>query len=480
MLLASAWGIIVGACIESFYTIPLYAPQLMLVVGVLFVICCSFRKGTLFLVAALFVIFCSCVIFRFHSEKTRMEYDHARFDVSEIIFEGIITRDPDVREKTKKVFVSDGTSTLLVTLSKDKPIEYGDRIRVMGTPVTPESFETNTGKLFDYPGYLAKDRIFFEMKYPNVEVLERRRGNPILAFLYKIKSAFTGRIDMLFRGERGGLLAGILLGEKDGLSEETKNSFIETGTIHIVALSGYNVTIVAEAITSVARKIVGYTAGVVFGITGIVLFALMTGLGATVFRASLMAILALIARAQGRTASMGRALLTAGGVMILINPWILVYDVSFQLSFLATLGLIYMTPITERWFTRVPKKGGLREAISTTLATNIVVLPFVAYKMGLASIISVPINLLIIPLIPYVMFGGFVSVMASFIAPIFGLPFALVTEKALGSILSLVDFGGRLPFASVAIPLIPLGIVMLVYGVIGYWAYANTYYTVQD
>jgi len=138
-----------------------------------------------------------------------------------------------------------------------------------------------------------------------------------------------------------GLAEGLLLGVKQALGDELEVVFRKTGIIHIVVLSGYNVMLVVIFITYVLSYVLPYRARVPFGILAIVCFAVLVGLSATVVRASIMASLILFARATGRTYAVMRALCFAGVIMVLINPYLLVYDVGFQLSFLATLGLIF-------------------------------------------------------------------------------------------------------------------------------------------
>lgn len=146
-----------------------------------------------------------------------------------------------------------------------------------------------------------------------------------------------------------------MLGVKESLGEGLEEDFVDTGLVHIVVLSGYNVTIIAEAIIR-TLSFVSVMAGIYIGGIAIAVFAIMTGAGATIIRASIMAILALIARATGRRYEITRALFIAGFLMILENPYILLYDISFQLSFLATVGLIYLSPVFENIFKFFPKE----------------------------------------------------------------------------------------------------------------------------
>ena len=131
---------------------------------------------------------------------------------------------------------------------------------------------------------------------------------------------------------------------KRALGKDLEEVFRTVGIIHIVVLSGYNIMIVADAIMRVLALFFFPRTRLIIGVGTIALFAILVGLSATVVRASMMAALVLIARGTGRQYAVLRALAFAGTVMLLINPYLLVYDPVFQLSFLATLGLILLSP----------------------------------------------------------------------------------------------------------------------------------------
>lgn len=202
------------------------------------------------------------------------------------------------------------------------------------------------------------------------------------------------------------------------------------------------------------------------GSLSIILFAIMTGASATIVRASIMALLVIVARATHRTYAITRALFLAGFFMILHNPKILVFDSSFQLSFVATLGLIYLAPKIEQYFKLVPTKWQLREFATATVATQLFVLPLILYKMGELSLVALPVNMLILASVPLTMLFGFLTGMVGFIHIILSLPFAYVTHALLTYQLKVVDLFASLPFASLHIAPFPFWLALLIY--IGY------------
>src|SRR3989338_3431371 len=170
------------------------------------------------------------------------------------------------------------------------------------------------------------------------------------------------------------LMGGLILGEKASFNKDLRESFINTGTIHIVALSGYNITIVAEWFMKLF-SFLPKNFGIGMGILAILSFIIMTGGSSTAIRAGIMATLVLIARETGRNYDVARALILAGVFMILLNPLVLVYDVSFQLSFIATVAVIFFTPKIEKYFLWVTDLFKLRDIISVTCATYIFIMP---------------------------------------------------------------------------------------------------------
>ena len=240
-------------------------------------------------------------------------------------------------------------------------------------------------------------------------------------------------------------MGGLILGESI-FSDELREKFINTGTIHIVALSGYNITIVAEWIMKLF-KFLPLNFGIGVGIFSIIFFVLMTGGVSTAVRAGIMAVLVLIARATGRTYDVGRALLLTAVIMIIFNPMILRYDVSFQLSFIATVGVIYFTPKIEKYFLWVTKRFGLKMFFCYDSDVYFV-LPFILYKMGNLSLVAIPANILILPFIPFTMLLGFLTGFVGLISYFIAIPFGYISYLLLHYELGVIDILSSIPFAS--------------------------------
>jgi competence protein ComEC len=343
--------------------------------------------------------------------------------------------------------------------------KYGDEISVSGKLEKPENFTTDQGKNFDYVNYLRKDGIYYVMNYAGVEVISNSHGNKIKSTLFFIREKFLEKMNLSIRSPENLLMGGLILGEKSAFSEELRQSFVNTGTIHIVALSGYNITIVAEWFMKLFSLLpfVSQNLAICMGILAILFFIIMTGASSTAIRAGVMATLVLVARATGRNYDVARALMLAGVVMIALNPLILVYDVSFQLSFIATVAVIFFTPKIEKYFLWVTPHFKLRDIVSVTSAAYIFVLPFILYKMGNLSIVALPANILILPFIPFTMLLGFLTSFLGSIWYVLAVPLGYLSYLFLHYELSVINFFSNFTFASFSIPHFPLFLTIIIY-----------------
>jgi len=396
-----------------------------------------------------------------------------------VVVEGIINEEPQKKD-TGVSFVVDlkeieGENTqqevfgkALVNTDFYPQTKYGDKIKISGVLEEPQNFETDDGTSFDYVSYLAKDNIFYQISFAKVEVLASGEGNQVKAVLFKIKNAFLDKLKAQISEPQASLEGGLLLGAKDSMGKVWEEKFRSAGVMHIVVLSGYNITIVAESIMrffSFLPRTFSFT----FGVVGIILFALMTGGSSTVVRASLMAIVLLLARFIRRDYEIKRVLVLAGIIMLLFNPKILVFDSSFQLSFLATVALIFVSPVFSSRLKFITEKFGLREIVSSTLATQTVVLPLILYKMNIFSLVFLPVNILVLPFIPMTMLFGFLSGILGFISYWLAWPASFISQLLLSYELKVIDIFSSIPMSSVSVRGWGIIFVIMFYMVIVFW-----------
>lgn len=265
------------------------------------------------------------------------------------------------------------------------------------------------------------------------------------------------------------LLAGLIVAGKDALPKNILEEFRRSGLVHIVVLSGYNITIIAEFIRK-TFSFLAFRVAISASFISVLLFILMTGGSSTVVRAGIMALIAIAGKAFGHSNySAYRALLMAGFLMILLNPKLLVFDPSFQLSFLATLALIFLVPIVEKFLRKIPEKGGLRSVVATTLATQAAVLPFLIYSMGDVSAVSLLSNILVLVFIPVTMLVGFLATTISYLSTSLAMPLSYMAHLLLSYTLRIAEFLGNLEWASIEIDRFPLSLVLLIYAALILW-----------
>lgn len=406
-------------------------------------------------------------------------------------FNGIVVSEPDVREKyTNIVFESRSVLYGETNLElKDHPLilvrvpvypefHYGDELALVGKAMPAKNFEQDANvKFFDYRSYLAKDNIYYQMYFPSATFVSHKQGNDLVEILLGVKAWLIKNISKSISEPEASLASGITLGAKQSLGEELLQKFRETGVAHIVVLSGYNIAVVAGIISRMVI-FMPFVWRMVASATGIVLFAVMVGGGVTVVRATIMAIVIILARLFGRESDALRVLVLAGGMMVFANPMILLHDVSFQLSFSATLAIVVFVPVVEKCFAFIGSRI-LREIIVTTFATQVFVLPLILYHMGGVSLIGFIANIFILPVVPVAMLA--VSLVATFAwMPLVGGALSFAAHAVLAYVIFVVDIFARAPFASLHDISFSLSALAITYLLIGGFIVKKFPYNVQD
>jgi competence protein ComEC len=475
-----AGGFTAGIFISSFIKLGFSFFLFLLLLSVLVFLYGRFlAKGRIGIILLVMFIFSfSLGILRYEIKNIQINNTNLSHLVGEkIVFKGVISDEPSVKDGGVQLIVSGESipEKVLVSTGLFPEFKYGDLIQAEGKLEKPSNFSADSGNNFDYVGFLAKDDIFYQISFAQVKIISGGHGSFIKTKLFAFKNTFIAKLNLLIKEPESSLLGGLLLGAKNSLGKELQLDFRQAGVSHIVALSGYNITIVAVSIMAVL-SFLPKALSLSFGVWGILAFAIMTGGSATVLRASIMALLVLLAKHTHRKYDITRALILAGVFMLIQNPKILVFDISFQLSFLATLALILVSPILEKKITFITEKYGLRELIVSTVATQIFVLPFLFYKMGLISLFALPANILILPVIPLIMFLGFLAGVLSFVFLPLAIPVTFICSLLLTYVLKIIYLFSHLPLASFNIKNFPLSVTVLIYLVyfIIIWLTANS------
>ncbi len=261
----------------------------------------------------------------------------------------------------------------------------------------------------NYGDYLERNKKVSGISY-YPELQERRRGtNSISKALFALRQKILSAFKETLPYTDSAFLGGITVGSREEFTDEFKDAMSKSGTTHLVALSGYNITILTKVIAGTLAFVLSRRKALFGTILAVIAFVVMAGAETSVVRAAIMGIIAAIAPFVGRLYAPRNAIAAAALGMTLWNPNVLAYDVGFQLSFLALIGIVYLKPALEALF-KIQNKGFLswKENLTTTASAQIMVTPLLITVFGSVSATSLISNLLILELIPFTMFLGFV------------------------------------------------------------------------
>ncbi|MDD5341589.1 MAG: ComEC/Rec2 family competence protein [Patescibacteria group bacterium] len=431
IFLYSCLFFILGIFIGSVFQIDAYYYGVILLVSIVFF--SLGLKNKVFLVFGLFGLILVLGIWRYQVSLPLTRADKIYFyNGQKVEFQGLVFQEPDVRQSSVKlkikvdsVLQNGGWEKLsgdvLVTTYLYPEYEYGDYLNVQCELQKPENING-----FDYDNYLSRYGIYSICYYPKLELLGQNRGNFFLAEIYDFKSFFVKRLNKILSEPQSSFLAGLLIGAKKSIPADLQTAFSKTGTTHIVAVSGFNITIIVAFIAmilstlAVPRKKSFWLVN-----AGLILFVVITGFQASILRAAIMGFLVLLGSFLGRLSRVTNALVLAAALMLVINPKLLVFDLGFQLSFLATLGLIYLQPLLSS-LSKVENinnkflKTVLGDYLMTTLAAIIMTTPIILYNFGKVSLVAPLANILVLPFIPLAMLLGFIAGLGGLISVALG------------------------------------------------------------
>lgn len=359
-----------------------------------------------------------------------------------ITFQGYIEEMPDERHKnTRLTLETEEGENFLITILPYPRFSYGDRVEITGNLESPNKEES-----FTYAKYLESKGICSLMYMPKIVSLNENIGNPFWKWMYAVKQNFLNHLQGLFPEPQASFAAGLLLGDRKGLPENVTEDFRRAGVSHIIALSGFNITILFAFIIFLLQR---FSRKVQFFISTLFMlwFVFITGASPSIVRAGIMGFLAFFGRIIGRPSSGLRILFFSAAIMVFVNPRLLLYDPGFQLSFLATFGLITIGEKIGRFFSWI-KISLIREPFVQTLSATIPTIPILIFNFGQISFIAPISNVLILPLIPFAMlFSGIPLFLDYFSHPLAGLV-AWWGNLLLIFILKIAEWMSDLPFAS--------------------------------
>ncbi|MDP2964949.1 MAG: ComEC/Rec2 family competence protein [Pelolinea sp.] len=349
-------------------------------------------------------------------------------------------------------------------------LAYGYRLRLEG------SLKSTLGKdELPNTSYLARRGILTRMAYPQIETLGYGFGNPLMAFIYRAREEAYAFIESQMPVQESSLLSGILLGIDWHIPRYLEDAYRATGTVHIIAISGFNIALITGLVIRLFRRIFTPVWAGILAIIAILFYTLMVGAEPSVVRAAIMGSLSIPAYYIGRRIIGLYSLTVAAAAMALLNP-LLLWDVGFQMSFLATLGLMVLADPVVKWFqdwleNRFSERTTQSAMpavvlIISTLCAQFAVSPVVLAMHSSLQLYSLAANLIILPLQPPLMMFGGAAVLAGFILPQLGTLLARLAWPLARICNQVALHFGKVRFAEIKLPeyssWIACGIVLII------------------
>ena len=414
--------------------------------------------------------------FFIHELKTRdFPQDHIThfLDLNrKVSLSGTICRDPDIREKKtfltvdsesillENQFIKTSGKVLIKIKSSTNRFNYGDFIRVAGYLRAPYS-NRNPGA-FDYKRYLAQSNIhgLLNIRGPqDIKILFQEKENPFLAYVvYPVKHFILKVFRSTLRGAHQALLSGFVLGERRDIPDEIYQRFTDTGTLHLLAISGSNVGLVILFFFGFFRLIrLSRKLSILLTLPAIVIFSYVTNNQPSVVRASIMATIFLLAFFWQREKDLINIIAFSALLILFFSPLSL-FDVGFQLSFGVTLGLVIFIVHPDSFLHKIQLKfkGFLKNWIILPVFVSFVAqissYPILAYHFNQISLYAFVANLLVVPLVSLAVITGSLTIIAALLSIKLAQILSAFNWLVLSFTLKVVEFFSSLPQATINLP----------------------------
>lgn len=470
-----------GIFLGSYFSISLWI--LFLLAGFLIPLVFLLKNNNRLKLAFLLAIFLALGFIRVESVKLK-ESDIAnieKLDNQAVSISGTISQPPEIKNGKQKLLTDnlknsgngeDILGKIIIYGNLYPEYDFNDKIVASGKLKIPEDFDG-----FEYRNYLYAKGIYYIMYYPKIErdgqIQNNKEDsfyNQTLSSTWRFRKYINDLIKKIFPQPQAGIVNAVMLGSETDINEDILKDFNKTGTRHIFAVSGSNITLISVALMyfllalGLKRDYAFY-----FAVLGILGFVSIVGFPSSAVRAAIMGGTILLAVKVGRLSSAGNAIVFAASAMLLYDPNLSRYDVGFQLSFLAVLGIIYIFPRLNASFEKYSDFCGIKTILLITVSAQIATLPIVINSFGNFSFSSTLANVFILPFVPVVMLGGFLVVILGFvnlyIAQILSWPIWLVLFYQI----EVIKFFSNLPFGNLSFEGINYVFIFGYYAVLVAW-----------
>lgn len=445
----------------------------------------KYKKPLILAGFCLFALFGGCICFQSSLPIINEQYIQFYNDKGAVEIEGMISTEPEIRNTTSILQLSaseiqiDGTKQeisgkALIRVRRYPEYHYGDILKITGELETPPQFED-----FDYRGYLARQGIYSIINYPEIEILDTGKGFTPLAWIYSLRNSLSQSLSLALPEPQASLAQGILLGLRSNIPYSLQDTFSRSGTSHLLAISGLHLSIIIGIFLSAGIWLFGrrYSIYIWLAFVAIWLYALITGMRPPVVRGAVMGSMFLLAEYLGRQRSASTALAFAAAVMVGIEPQIL-WDASFQLSFLAMTGLIFLSPYFQAWARKgiatIIEKEGIAVSIcnfaadcfAVTLAAILATWPLIAYYFNVVSFVGLPATFFALLALPGIIITSAIVAVIGLLAPILAQVLGWIAWLFLSYLILIAKIFDALPFSSIKLESIHIWQIWLYYALL--------------
>jgi competence protein ComEC len=463
--LSAAW--VAGIYLGSKISLPWDIIFIGLIPLCLIPLLSRYKKYLLTAGLCLFALLGGCI--RLQSSLPVVNEQHLQFynDKGTAKIEGIVCTEPETRNTTSILQLSTSeiqiedvkreiSGKALIRVPRYQEYHYGDILKVTGKPETPPQLDD-----FDYRGYLARQGICSVINYPAIEILDTGKGSKPLTWIYSLRNRLSQSLSLALPEPQASLAQGILLGLRGNIPYSLQESFSRTGTAHLLAISGIHLSIIIGILLSAAIWLFGRRHSIYIWIAflAVWLYALVTGMRPPIVRGAVMGSMFLLAEYLGRQRSASTALAFAAAIMVGIEPQIL-WDASFQLSFLAMAGLIFLSPYLQNWARKsiastVGREGTaaslcnfVADCFAVTLAAILATWPLIAYYFGVVSFVGLPATFFALLALPSIIITSALVAGVGLLAPLLAQILGWIAWLFLSYFILVVQVFDALPFSS--------------------------------
>lgn len=484
LFLFSCISFITGIALASFFLFPLFwqKPALFLFVLIaLFFLWFFERKHIFVLFFCLFFVFLGILHLQIKEEKIYQNpFNIYNNYGKEVVVSGIISGEPlfkgnqlfleiEAEEININNYQAPLSGKIMVISERESRYRYGDKIKIRGILKRPKIYEK-----FNFRSYLAQKGIYSIVYYPKITLIERGIRKDLLSQIYAAVLEFKFKLrkvlwSFLLPPQRS-IMEALILGDKISLSYKLRKELNAAGIRHITAISGMHVVIIGVIVMEFLMTI-GLWRKQAFYLTVflLALFILMIGLPSSALRAGFMICVLLFSKVVGRKSDPFRAILFAATILLFINPLLLRYNIGFQLSFLAVIGIVYLSPFLNNCLKFIPGKesAGFKNILTMTLSAQIFTLPVLAYNFETFSLVAPLTNILVLPIIPFLIVMGFLSVLIGLVFPSGGQIISWLCWLMLSYIVKIAEWFSSLKLSSLEVKNFRLFYLALFYLLLG-------------